>query len=273
MQTIFCLDALFRDLDKIRQTNPVIHNITNLVVMPITANLLLALGSSPIMAHAQQEIAEIIQLSQALVINIGTLDENLLETIAFAQKKALDADIPIVFDPVGAGASRYRTQTSLEILQRGVTLIRGNASEIMTLHDANIKTKGVDSTQSSHDALKAATFIADTYHCVVVVSGKTDLIVNASNSLMLDYGTPLFTKVVGMGCSLTALIASFLTVNRDFFLAAVHTMALFGLVGELTAPQSTGPGSFYTKLLDNLANVKKTDLEPFISPSSLALCK
>ena len=272
MRTKFCLDALFRDLDKIRQANPVIHNITNLVVMPITANLLLALGASPIMAHAKQEIAEIIQLSQALVINIGTLDENWLDAIADAQKMALEAGIPIVFDPVGAGASRYRTETALKILQRGVSLIRGNASEIMALLDANIKTKGVDSTQASHDALAAATFIANQYHCVVVVSGKTDLIVGADQSLSLDYGTPLLTKVVGMGCSLTALIASFLTINPDPFLASVHAMALFGLLGELAEQQSTGPGSFHSTLLDKLYTLKQTDLEPFISPSRLSLC-
>jgi hydroxyethylthiazole kinase len=272
MKTKFCLDALFRDLNNIRQANPVIHNITNLVVMPTTANLLLALGASPIMAHAKEEIAEIIQLSQVLVINIGTLDENWLDAIAVAQKKALEANMPIVFDPVGAGASRYRTKTALKILQNGVSLIRGNASEIMALLDSTVKTKGVDSTQTSQAALAAATFIANTYHCVVVVSGKTDLIVDAHGSLTLDYGTPLFTKVVGMGCSLTALIASFLAVNADPFLAAVHTVGLFGLVGELTAQQSTGPGSFYSKLLDNLATIKQTDLEPLISRSPLTLC-
>ncbi len=273
MKTKFYLDALFRDLNKIRQINPVIHNITNLVVMPITANLLLALGASPIMAHSKEEIAEIIQLSQALVINIGTLDENWLDAMALAQKKALEANIPIVFDPVGAGASHYRTKAALKILQNGVSLIRGNASEIMALLDSTIKTKGVDSTQASQNALAAATFIANTYHCVVVVSGKTDLIVDSHGSQMLDYGTPLFTKVVGMGCSLTALIASFLTVNPDPFLAAVHTMGLFGLLGELTAQESAGPGSFYARLLDNLYTIKQADLESFISRSPLELCK
>jgi hydroxyethylthiazole kinase len=143
-----CLDTLFRDLDKIRQTNPVIHNVTNLVVMPITANLLLALGASPIMAHAEEEIADIIQLSQALVINIGTLDKHWLNAIAIAQKTALMVGIPIIFDPVGAGASQYRTEAAKKILTQGVTLIRGNASEIMALENTQIKTKGVDSTQT-----------------------------------------------------------------------------------------------------------------------------
>lgn len=278
MKTRFCitdkiaLDKLFSDLTRIRRTNPVIHNLSNLVVMPITANLLLALGASPIMAHAKEELTEILQISQSLVINIGTLDEKWLSAIKKAQETALQLKIPIVLDPVGAGASCYRTEAAIKILERGVTLIRGNASEIMALQNSNIKTKGVDSTQASRDALEAATSIAKKYHCVVVVSGKTDLIANENHYVMLDYGTPLFTKVVGMGCSLTAIIASFLTVNPDSFLAAIHAMALFGCVGELAKQQSIGPGSFYTKLLDTLYTIKQTDLEPLISRSQLPIC-
>jgi hydroxyethylthiazole kinase len=265
------LDGLFHDLAQIRQTNPVIHNITNLVVMSITANLLLALGASPIMAHAQEEIAEIVALSQALVINIGSLDKDWVDAIAAAQKNALQIGIPIVFDPVGAGASRYRTETSKKILKRGVTIVRGNASEIMALHDTNIKTKGVDSTQTSDKALAAAKFLAQHYNCTVVVSGKTDWIVNTSDHIKLHYGTTLFTKVVGMGCSLNAIIASFLTVNSATFSAAAHALALFGLIGELAEQQSKGPGSFYTNLLDSFYTIKQTDLQPFITKPAFSL--
>ncbi|MDQ8039321.1 MAG: hydroxyethylthiazole kinase [Rickettsiella sp.] len=260
------LDKLFSDLDRIRQINPVIHNLTNLVVMPITANLLLALGASPIMAHAKEELTDILQISQALVTNIGTPDEKWLSAIKMAQNTALKLKIPIVLDPVGAGASRYRTEAAKKILERGVTLVRGNASEIMALVDPHIKTKGVDTTMhTSNTALVAATTIAKKYHCIVVVSGKSDLIVNETQHVMLNYGTPLFTKVVGMGCSLTSIIASFLTVNPNSFIAAIHAMALFGLVGELAIPLSIGPGSFYTNLLDKLYTVKQTELKSLIS--------
>jgi hydroxyethylthiazole kinase len=263
---------LFYDLTQIRQRNPLIHNITNLVVMPITANLLLALGASPLMAHAQQELAEIIALSRALVINIGTLDNPWIDSIAVAQKLALQAGIPIVLDPVGAGASRYRTETAKQILERGVTLIRGNASEIMALCDPTSQTKGVDSIHASHHALAAATLLAKHYHCTVVVTGKTDLIVNAARYQAFELGTPLFTKVVGMGCTLTAMIASFLTVNPSPFLAAVHAVALFGLLGELAEQRCAGPGSFYTHLIDSLYTIKPTDIEPLISRSARSLC-
>lgn len=257
----FTLDSLFHDVDLIRQTNPLIHNITNLVVMPTTANILLALGAAPIMAHAAEELDEIIQLSHALVINIGTLDENWLSAIRGAQRAALKRGIPIVFDPVGAGASRYRTQAALSIIQRGVNVIRGNASEIMALLDPFIRTKGVDSLQASENALASAQVLAKQYQCVVVVSGKTDFIINQNSCVALDYGTALLTKVVGMGCSLTAIIASFLAINPDHSKAAVHGMAWMGLMSEVAEKKSNGPGSFYTHLLDSFYTIQKNDVQ------------
>lgn len=260
----FTLGSLYHDVDLIRQTHPLIHNITNLVVMPTTANFLLALGAAPIMAHAQEELVEIIQLAQALVINIGTPDETWLTAIKQAQHAALKRNIPIVFDPVGAGASRYRTQASLTILQRGIDVIRGNASEIMALLDTSITTKGVDSTQISSHALAFAQTLAEQYRCIVVVSGQIDFIVSATQTIALDYGTPLLTKVVGMGCSLTAMIASFLAINPERFNACVHAMAWMGLVSEYAEKKSTGPGSFYSQLLDSLYSVQKHDLQAFL---------
>ena len=264
----FTLESLFHDLVLIRQTNPLIHNISNLVVMPITANILLALGAAPIMAHAKQELSDIIQLAQSLVINIGTLDKPWTASIKIGQKAALKCGIPIVLDPVGAGSSRYRTKTALKILKRGVHIIRGNASEIMALTDATIKTKGVDSMQTSVNALASARTLAKKYHCIVVISGKIDFVISATQTVALNYGTPLLTKVVGMGCSLTAIIASFLTVNTDAFAASVHATALMGLVAEYAEKKSTGPGSFYTQLLDSLYSVQKTDLQPFITTAT-----
>ena len=260
----FTLGSLYHDVDLIRQTHPLIHNITNLVVMPTTANFLLALGAAPIMAHAQEELVEIIQLAKALVINIGTPDETWLTAIKQAQHAALKRNIPIVFDPVGAGASRYRTQASLTIIQRGIDVLRGNASEIMALLDTSITTKGVDTTQISSHALASAQTLAKQYRCIVVVSGQIDFIVSATQTIALDYGTPLLTKVVGMGCSLTAMIASFLAINPKRFNACVHAMAWMGLVSEYAEKKSTGPGSFYSQLLDSLYSVQKHDLQAFL---------
>lgn len=256
------VNHVWDDLTRIRQCNPLIHNLSNLVVMPIIANVLLALGASPIMAHAQQELTEILHLAHALSINIGTLDESWTRSILIAQKTALQLGVPIVFDPVGAGASHYRTETAKTILAEGVQVLRGNASEIMALENSHIKTKGVDSLQTSEHALSSAITLAKKYHCTVVVSGKTDLIVNAKHAILLSYGTPLLTKVVGMGCSLTAVIASFLAVNSDIFTACAHAVAFFGLVSELAAQKADGPGSFYSHLLDSFYTVRPFDLEP-----------
>ena len=260
----FTLDSLFHDIHLIRLTHPLIHNITNLVVMQTTANILLALGAAPIMAHAEAELEDIIQLAQALVINIGTLDETWLAAIEQAQRAALKRNIPIVFDPVGAGASAYRTAAALSIIERGVDVIRGNASEIMALLDTSITTQGVDTTQVSHHAVASAQTLAEQHQCIVVVSGKIDFIVSATQTVALDYGTPLLTKVVGMGCSLTAMIASFLAVNTDRFAASVHAMACMGLVSEVAEKKSAGPGSFYSQLLDSLYSVQKNDLHALL---------
>lgn len=260
----FSLESLFHDINLIRLTHPLIHNITNLVVMSTTANILLALGAAPIMAHAHEELDEIVQIAQALAINIGTLDETWLAAIEQAQLAALKRRIPIVFDPVGAGASTYRSTSALSIIQRGVDVIRGNASEIMALLDTSIITKGVDSTQASNDAVASAQTLAQQYQCIVVVSGKIDFIVSESLCVALDYGTPLLTKVIGMGCSLTAMIASFLSVNPNRFNAAVHAMAWMGLISEVAEKKSNGPGSFYNHLLDSFYAVQKAELQSLL---------
>lgn len=260
----FTLESLWYDVNLIRQTNPLIHNITNWVVMPTTANILLALGASPIMAHAPEELDDIIQRAQALVINIGTLDETCLAAIQKAQQAALKQHIPIIFDPVGAGASRYRTTSALSILQRGVDVIRGNASEIMALLDTSIITQGVDSSQASENALVSAKILAQQYACVVVVSGKIDFIVNQANTVALDYGTPLLTKVVGMGCSLTAIIASFLAINHDHSQASIHAMTWMGLMSEIAEKKSNGPGSFYAHLLDSFYTAQKNEIHSLL---------
>ena len=253
-------EHLFDDLQRIRDTNPLIHSISNLVVMPIVANVLLALGASPIMAHAETELPDIINGCNAVVINIGTLDPTWLSAIQTTQAIALQKKRPIVFDPVGAGASQYRTDTAKAILAAGIQVLRGNASEIMALGGERCKPKGVDSLEASDQALPTAQALAKKYGCLVVVSGKIDLVVSTERYVWLSYGTPLLTKVVGMGCSLTAVIASFLTVNADSFNAAIHAMALFGLAGQLSSRTAAGPGTFYVQLLDTLSTLQVGDL-------------
>lgn len=255
------VNPVFHDLNLIRQMNPIIHNITNLVVMQTTANVLLSAGASPIMAHAQNELPEIAALANALVINIGTLDDPWICAINMAQKISLEKKLPIIFDPVGAGATIYRTETARKILATGVTIIRGNASEIMALTNSQISTKGVDSRHQSESAISAAKTLAEQYHCVVVISGATDVVVDQEKTIFIPHGTPLFTKVTGMGCSATALIGAFAAVNANYTLAATHAMTVFSIAGEIAARKTSAPGSFYPALLDALFSMQQNELQ------------
>lgn len=171
------IDSLITDLGLVRQQSPLIHNITNYVVMNNTANALLAIGASPVMIHSVDEVAEMAAMASALVINIGTIEQSWLDAMILAGKSAQSNNKPVVFDPVGAGATSYRIRASKQIIEEcKPSIIRGNASEIMSLCNSNVKTKGVDSTISSDTALASAKLLAEQSGAVVVISGETDYI-------------------------------------------------------------------------------------------------
>lgn len=252
--------TLLHDLQQLQHTKPLVHNITNYVAMTTCANVLLALSASPLMAHAPEELSDIVNISQALVLNIGTLDSNWIESMLQAQAHAQQQQLPIVLDPVGAGASELRTKTALDLLQRGVTVVRGNASEIMALNHADIHSRGVDSSHDSSDAVSAAKQLATTFDCVVAISGAEDIIINSNQQWHCHHGSPRFTQVTAMGCALSSVIGAFLAINADALKATVHAMLSFSLAGEQAAQTANGPGSFYVNLLDNLANLHANNL-------------
>jgi hydroxyethylthiazole kinase len=262
-KTSIIFDNAFYDLDLIRQHNPIVLNLTNLVVMQTTANILLSLGASPMMAHAKQELADMTALANSLVINIGTLDETWVHAIDYGQREALKQAIPIIFDPVGAGASQYRTKVAKTILNNGIHILRANPSEILALVNNNIKTKGVDTAHQSNEAIDAAKSLSEQYQCIIIISGKTDIIIDKNNIAFIPYGTPLFTKVTGMGCSATAVIGAFAAINNNYFLAAIHAMTIFTLAGQLAAKQCQGPASFFNVLVDSLFSLKKGEVKQF----------
>ncbi len=255
-------DTIWSDLQKIRQTVPLVHNITNYVVMNNTANALLALGAAPIMAHATEEVEDLVRISGALVVNIGTLSEKWVEAMQKAMLKAQELNKPIVFDPVGAGATPYRMATTQKFLSIiSPTVIRGNASEICSLLAGDGLTKGVDSTQKSESVVGVAKEIAQTYRCTVVISGAKDFIVEAEQVIQIENGHPMMAKVTGMGCTSTALTGAFLAVNAETLMAAAHAMAVMGITGEIAGEKAAGPGSLQMHFLDVLYNLKKTDVE------------
>jgi hydroxyethylthiazole kinase len=251
-------------IEVIRAQAPLIHNITNFVVMNNTANALLAIGASPVMAHAEEEVEEMVDIAGALVINIGTLSRHWIPSMLRAVQHARERHIPIVLDPVGAGATAYRTRTCREILDAApITIIRGNASEIMALVNSGVITKGVDSSALSDDALDAARRLYDTYGSVVCVSGETDYIVadaNAANVTKVLNGHILMTKVTGLGCTASALCGAFAAVQSNVALAAVEAMAVMGIAGEMSAMKSFGPGSMQVNFLDALYRLTEKNI-------------
>ncbi len=249
------------DILAIREKAPLIHNITNFVVMNNTANALLALGASPVMAHSEHEVSDMVKLAGALVVNIGTLSEQWITSMKKAIKSAKEAGVPIVIDPVGAGATPYRTNTLLELLDiADPAIIRGNASEILAVGGAEGETKGVDSVASSESAVDAARQLAKSRNCVVCVSGEVDHIVEGDKTATIHNGHPMMPRVTGLGCTATALCGAFAAVNPSAFAAAAHAMAVMGIAGEFAGDDAKGPGSFQVNFLDELYSLYKADI-------------
>lgn len=251
---------LWQQVQLVKQKSPLVHNITNYVVMNNTANALLAAGASPIMAHAHSEIKEMVNIAHSVVINIGTLDEYWIQSMLMAAETAKILHKPWVLDPVGAGATSFRDQTLHQLLQFHPTVIRGNASEIIALAKTNTTvTKGVDSTAESNDAVEAAQILVNQYNTIVCISGETDIILSKNQSIHIKNGHSLMTKVTGLGCSATALIGAFIGVIEDKVSGTAAAMALLGIAGELAVLESKGPGSLPINLIDKLYNITEEE--------------
>jgi hydroxyethylthiazole kinase len=240
-------------LGKIRREHPLVHNITNYVVMNFTANALLAIGASPVMAHAIEEVEEMVGLANALVINIGTLSSTWVESMFAAARAAGNRSIPVVLDPVGAGATRFRTEIANRLADEApIAVIRGNASEIMALAGSGAATRGVDSLRRTEDALLAAGDIARQYQTVVAVTGVEDYVTDGRRSVRIANGHATLARITGTGCAASAITGAFCAVQKDFFVAAAAALITFGIAGELAASSNPGPGSFQPLLLDAL---------------------
>ena len=252
---------LENNLHSLRAAVPLVHNITNYVVMNFTANALLAIGASPVMSHAAEEVEDMVSIAGALVVNIGTLSPEWVKAMKLAMKKAAQSGKPIILDPVGAGATPYRNAVLTELLDTAPpTIIRGNASEIMALAGTNIQTKGVDSTANTADSMEAAKALSLKYGSIVSVSGETDVIISGEQAAFVANGVPLMTKITGMGCTASALAGAFAAVSSDPFSAAVSAAAAMGVCGELAYRNAKLPGSFQIAFLDSLADISPAHL-------------
>jgi len=253
---------LWQDIQRIRETAPLVHNITNYVVMNTTANALLALGASPVMAHAEEEVEEMASLAGALVINIGTLSAPWVAAMRRAMARAREKSTPIVLDPVGAGATRLRTETARALMDAAPpTIVRANASEVLALLGGGATTKGVDSVHGSEAALDAARDLARRSGAVVSVSGETDLVTDGERVIRARNGHALMPRVTGLGCVASALTGAFAAVNPSPLHAAAHAMAVTGIAGEMAAEGAAGPGSFVPRFMDALYRLDRPDLD------------
>ncbi len=250
---------------RIREKVPLIHNITNVVVTQITANMLLALGASPAMVNAREEVEEFVIKANALVINLGTITHFQAESMKLAAKMADNHHIPWVMDPVGIGAISYRSHVALDLLAYHPSVIRGNPSEIIGLNamvhrHPLMGGRGVDSLARSDEALLAAQSLAQYSQSIVSISGKTDYVTDGKQVVAIHNGDAMMPYVTGLGCSATAITAACLAVQQSKIAAAVHAMVLLGVAGERAAKQVKGPGSLCVAILDELYQMDEATL-------------
>lgn len=246
-------------LTKVRQTNPLVHNITNIVVANFTANGLLALGASPFMADAPEEVADVAAMAGAVVLNIGTLNDAAIASMLKAGQAANRQGVPLVLDPVGAGATAYRTEVTAKLLGGlQLTALRGNVAEVANVAGESWASKGVDAGAGEGDAVALAVKAAQKLNCVVIITGQEDVITDGTRTYIASNGHPILTKVTGTGCLLSAVVGAFLAVSSGNALeAAAEALSFYGVAAELAAEaaEGQGPGSFQIEFLNQLSLV------------------
>jgi hydroxyethylthiazole kinase len=250
-------------LRRLREAKPLVHQITNYVVMNETANATLALGALPVMAHAREEVEEMTAIAGALVLNIGTLSPHWVDAMLLAGSAANARGIPVVLDPVGAGATTYRTETAKRLLDEvDVTVLRGNAGEIATLVGVDAEVRGVESIGTGVEPAELAREAGRRLGLVASVTGPVDHVSDGETVIRIENGDPLLAAVTGTGCMSSAITGCFLAVNRGAPLdAAVEALVAFGVAGEDAARGASGPGSFHVALYDALAALDPATLD------------
>jgi len=272
------VDTLKQRIGSIPETilkkNPLVHHITNNVVKNFSANVALAIGASPIMSEEREEIDDLSRNSGALLLNIGTVGAQLTETMLYAVKKSNENRVPIVFDPVGAGASTFRANATREFLASGImTVIKGNEGEIQTILRGKGAMRGVDSISCGtlEDKIHLVEETALRERTVIVCTGRYDVISNGKCTVVCSNGHALLGQVTGTGCTLGSVIAACCVVEEDPFSAAVAAVAWYGVAAELAAEVSNGPGSFVPNFIDRLSQVQKGEIPSWIEKVNLEI--
>lgn len=251
------MDA-YRILEKVRTEKPLIHHITNWVTIYDCANITRVFGALPVMAHAKEESADMALISSALVLNIGTLTPQLVESMINAGRAANEKGIPVVLDAVGVGATKLRDNAATMILDGiKVDVIKGNSSEIAKLAGEKAVTRGVEATEVKANLISVAEKLAKERKATVVITGKEDIVSDGRKTYVVKNGHEFMSKIVGTGCMAASIIAAFTAVEKDYAKAAAAALSCYGIAAELAAKNSKGPGTFKENLFDEAYNLDK----------------
>jgi len=250
--------GIFEIIERIRQERPLIHNITNMVAMNDSANIILAIGGLPVMAHSQAEVREMVRSAEALVLNIGTLTPEQIESMIAAGEEANNLKKPVILDPVGAGATHLRTESALRLQKKiKIDIVRGNHAEVSVLAGLKGDIKGVESVGNGENSVEVARSLARKYNQVVVITGEKDIVTDGKTVLEISNGSPMLGTITATGCMVTSLIATFAAVCDDYIMASTGALVCFGLAGERAAVKAQGPGSFKVNLFDEVYNLNE----------------
>lgn len=252
-------EKICTSLSVIKEKSPLIHHITNYVTVNDCANIVLAIGGSPVMADDLEEVAEMVGFASALVLNIGTLNSRTVESMLVAGLRAKELGIPVILDPVGVGATKLRTNTAEKlIMELKPEVIRGNMSEIKVLAGLEVAIKGVDSLADEHDSSVVAKTLASDLGSVIAITGKIDVISDGQQVCMLENGHRILADVTGTGCMTTSLVGTFCGVTNDYFTAAAAGIISMGVAGEIAQASlrhGEGIGTFRIRLMDSIYNL------------------
>lgn len=255
-------------LDRVREQRPLVHNITNVVVTNVVANALLAVGASPVMAYAKEEVADMAKISGALALNMGTLDSFVVDAMLLAGRAANAAGVPVIFDPVGVGATPYRNEVAQEVSTKlDLAVLRGNAGEIGVFLGAGGEVKGVDAAGAADQLPQAMHRYAKEHHCVVIATGPADFIADGERLWELRNGHPLLAAITGSGCMLTGVLGAFLAAagsragSKTYAEACVAGITCYNVAAEIAAARAQGPGTFQAALFDALFHLTGEQVE------------
>ena len=248
-------------LDAVRSQRPLVHHITNSVTVNDCANITICAGAAPVMADAPEEVAEMVTAASALVLNIGTLSQGQVDAMLIAGRRANTLGIPLILDPVGVGATRFRTETAWRLLDSlEITVLKGNAGEIGVLAGTGGSVRGVDSGGAPDDPIETVRECARSIGAVVAMTGAVDVIADQKRVFLVENGDPMMDRLSGTGCMAASVTGAFAAVGDDHAVSTAAALAAFGLAGERGARGARGPYSFRTALFDEFARLTPDDL-------------